>query len=140
MQTVDEIMSELQCIVVTPEKTVVSAAVHFVALPLFDGELGVAPGHTPMIGRLGCGELRLETDEGIERYYVEGGFVEVNGDKITLLTNRAFPAAKLDELTAREALDTARQKPSHTPELMAIRDRAVTQARAQVQVARRNRK
>ena len=131
-------MSDLQCIVVTPEKTVLSAEAHFVALPLFDGEVGVAPGHSPMIGRLGCGELRLDTDEGIQRYYVEGGFVEVVGDKISLLTNRALPASELDEVAAREALEAAREKPAHSPELMAIRDRAVTQARAQIQVARRN--
>ncbi len=133
-------MSELQCIVVTPERTVVSAAAQFVALPLFDGELGVAPGHSPMIGRLGCGELRLDTGEGIERYYIEGGFVEVVGNKVSLLTGRAVPAAKIDELAARQALDNARQKPAHSPELMAIRDRAVTQARAQIQVARRTKK
>lgn len=133
-------MSELQCIVVTPERTVLSAAAQFVALPLFDGELGVAPGHSPMIGRLGCGELRLDTGEGIQRYYVEGGFVEVVGNRISLLTNRAVPAAKIDELASRQALDTARQKPAHSPELMAIRDRAVSQARAQIQVARRTKK
>lgn len=131
-------MSELQCVVVTPEKTVLSAEAHFVALPLFDGEVGVAPGHSPMIGRLGCGELRLDTGEGITRYYIEGGFVEVVGDRISLLTNRAFPATEVDEQAAREALEAAREKPARTPELMAIRDRAVTQARAQIQVARRN--
>lgn len=130
-------MSELQCVVVTPEKTVVSTEAHFVALPLFDGEVGVAVGHSPMIGRLGCGELRLDTGGGTERYYVEGGFVEVVDDKISLLTNRALPASEVDELAAREALDAARQKSAHSPELMAIRDRAITQARAQIQVAKR---
>ncbi len=131
-------MSDLHCVVVTPEKTVLSAEAHFVALPLFDGEVGVAPGHSPMIGRLGCGELRLDTGEGIDRYYIEGGFVEVGGDKISLLTNRAVPATELDEVAAREALEAAREKPAHSTELMAIRDRAVTQARAQIQVAKRN--
>ncbi len=131
-------MSELQCIVVTPEKTVLAAEAHFIAMPLFDGEIGVAPGHSPMIGRLGCGELRLDTGEGIDRYYVEGGFVEVLDDKISVLTNRALPASDVDETAAQEALEAAREKPAHTPELMAIRDRVVTQARAQLQVARRN--
>ena len=108
------------------------------ALPLFDGEIGVAPGHSPMIGRLGCGELRLDTGEGVDRYYIEGGFVELIDDKISLLTNRAVPAKELDEVAAREALGAALEKPAHSPELMAIRDRAVNQARAQIQVARRN--
>ncbi len=43
----------IQCVVVTPEKTLFDEAVHFVALPLYDGELGVLPGRAPLIGRLG---------------------------------------------------------------------------------------
>ncbi len=48
---------KLQCVVVTPEKTLFDDWVDFVALPLFDGELGVMPGRAPLIGRLGFGEL-----------------------------------------------------------------------------------
>ena len=44
---------------------------------LFDGEIGIAPGHTPMVGRLGCGELRIRREGHTDHYYVEGGFVEV---------------------------------------------------------------
>ena len=43
----------MQCIVVTPERTLYDRPADFVALCLFDGEIGIAPGHTPMIGRLG---------------------------------------------------------------------------------------
>ena len=49
-------MAQLKCIVVTPESMVLDQAADFVALPLFDGELGIAPLHTPLIGRLGFGE------------------------------------------------------------------------------------
>lgn len=131
-------MSELRCIVVTPERTVLDREAWFVALPLYDGELGVAPGHSPMIGRLGCGELRLETGGGAERYYIEGGFVEVLNDRVCLLTERAIPAASLSELEAGEAVKAARGTPARSPEQMAIRDRAVDQARAQLRIARRN--
>ena len=48
----------LQCVVVTPERTLFDELVDFVALPLYDGELGVLPGRAPLIGRLGYGELR----------------------------------------------------------------------------------
>lgn len=133
-------MSNLRCIVVTPERTVLDSEAMFVALPLYDGELGVAPGRSPMIGRLGYGELRLETGEGAQRYYIEGGFVEVLHDKISLLTERAIPAVKLSELAAMEALADARAMPANSPELMAIRDRAVDQARAQLRIARRKSK
>ena len=99
---------------------------------------GRRPGAPDPIGRLGCGELRLETGRGAERYYIEGGFVEVLNDRVSLLTERAIPAASLSELEAGEAVKAARGKPARSPEQMAIRDRAVDQARAQLRIARRN--
>ena len=131
-------MSELRCIVVTPERTVLDREAWFVALPLYDGELGVAPGRSPMIGRLGYGELRLESGGGPERYYIEGGFVEVLNNRVSLLTERAVAAGSLGEPEAREALAAARGKLARSPEQMAVRDRAVDQARAQLRIAQRN--
>ena len=130
-------MSELKCIVVTPEATVRDGSAQYVAVTLYDGELGVAPGHTPMLGRLGYGEMRITGERGVERYYVEAGFVEVIDNSVTILTNRAIPAEDLDESTCQEQLDAARAKPSNTAELMGMRDLAVTQSRAQLLVAQR---
>ena len=59
---------KLQCIVVTPESTVLDEQVEFVALPLDDGEIGIAPGRAPLIGRLGYGELRLVTGGKTQRF------------------------------------------------------------------------
>jgi F-type H+-transporting ATPase subunit epsilon len=132
-------MFELQCIVVTPERTVCDEVAEFVALTLYDGEIGIAPRHTPMIGRLGSGELRIVQDGSPIRYYVEGGFVEVAGDVVSVLTGRAIPAEELDEVVAEEQLAAARTRPANTPALMAIRDRAVAQSRAQLRVAKRAR-
>jgi len=130
-------MPELHCIVVTPERTLLDRPAEFVALPLFDGEIGIAPGHTPMIGRLGAGEMRIRGDDGLERYYVEGGFVEVSGSTVTVLTKRSLPAEELDEATATELLTTARSRTANSPELISQRDHAVTVARAQLRVARK---
>ena len=55
--------SALRVVVVTPESTVVEASADFVALPLVDGEYGIAPKHSPMIGRLGYGELRIRSGD-----------------------------------------------------------------------------
>lgn len=130
-------MSELQCIVVTPEKPVVDEPAEFVALPLLDGEIGIAPGHTPLIGRLGAGELRVKRAGQVSRYYVESGFVEVMSNVVTLLTNRAVAAEELDAAVLGEQLDTARQRPANTADRMAERQRAVDHSRAQLRVARR---
>ena len=108
-------MIELKCIVVTPERTVRETPADFVALTLFDGEIGIAPGHTPLIGRLGYGELRIRLDEQTVRYYVEGGFVEVLGDVVSILTNRAVPVSQLDVRVATEQLEAARGRARTRP-------------------------
>ena len=91
------------------------------------------------MGRLGCGELRVRQAGRTARFYVEGGFVEVLGDVVTVLTPRAIPAESLDQAAAEEALDAARALPGNTPELMAARDRAEAEGRARLRVARRAR-
>jgi F-type H+-transporting ATPase subunit epsilon len=128
-------MAQLQCIVVTPEATILEEMVDFVALPLYDGELGVAPGRAPMIGRLGYGEMRLVAGGQSRRFYVDGGFVQVAANIVSVLTNRALPAASLDAGAAAELLVQARSRPAHSEELLALRDRAEQQARAQLRVA-----
>src|SRR5436309_13916362 len=86
----------IQCVVVTPERTLFDELVEFVALPLYDGELGVLPGRAPLIGRLGYGELRTKVHGAPKRYFVDGGFVQVRDDVVTVLTNRAVPAGRID--------------------------------------------
>jgi len=128
-------MAQLQCIVVTPESTVLDEQVDFVALPLDDGEIGIAPGRSPMIGRLGYGELRLVSAGQPKRYYVDGGFVQIAGNVVSVLTNRAMPAAAIDQQVAAEHLSEARGRKANSEELLAARDRLERQARAQLRVA-----
>lgn len=129
----------LQCIIVTPEATALDTPADFVALPLFDGEAGVAPGRAPLIGRLGYGELRVRTSAGTSRFYVDGGFVQVADNVVSVLTNRAVPADRLDSAAAAEQLRTAIARPVAGLEEMAIRERQISQARGQLRVAGRAR-
>ena len=131
-------MANLHCIVVTPEETAIEEETDFVTLPLDDGEIGIAPQHSPLIGRLGFGEMRLGTGGGAQRYYVDGGFVQVADDVVSILTNRILAAADLDAEVIAEQLETARSEPANTVEMLEIRDRAVSQARAQLRMAQRN--
>ena len=121
---------QLQCSVVTPEATMFDAPASFVALPLYDGEIGIGPDHSPFIGRLGYGELRVAAGGKTDHYYVDGGFVQVADNLVSVLTNRAIPAAQLDATKAHELLESARARLAHSPEMMAIRDREELQARA----------
>jgi F-type H+-transporting ATPase subunit epsilon len=131
--------SALRCIIVTPEATVLDMPVDFVALPLYDGEAGIAPGRAPLIGRLGYGELRVRHDNDTRRYYVDGGFVQVADNVVSVLTNRAMPADKVDPVVSAEQLSTAISRHAAGREEMAIRDRQIAQARGQLRVAGRTR-
>ena len=134
-----KLSSTLHCIIVTPEATALDTPANFVALPLFDGEAGVAPGRAPLIGRLGYGELRVRNGEQITRFYVDGGFVQVADNIVSVLTNRAVPADRLNTAAASEQLRTAIGRSAAGQEEMAIRDRQISQARGQLRVASRGR-
>ncbi len=125
----------VQCLVVTPEKVVLDEVVEFVALPLFDGELGVMHGRTPLIGRLGYGELRIRTGGLVRRYFVDGGFAQIRDDVVTILTARAIPAAKIDAAAAREELAQARARVATTEAERADKSRALDRSRALLHVA-----
>ena len=131
-------MAELNCIVVTPEKTALEAKAEFVAMPLYDGEIGILPGHSPMIGRLGYGEMRIRAGGKETRYYVDGGFVQVADNVVSILTNRAVLGTSLDVEAARGQLASAMKRPATTDEELQLRDRLVLQARAQLRLAERS--
>jgi F-type H+-transporting ATPase subunit epsilon len=127
----------LKCSVVTPEATVLDIPASFVALPLEDGEIGIAPGHSPFIGRLGYGELRVVAGGSTERFYIDAGFVQVADDEVSVLTNHAAPAEQLSSATAAEKLTSARATAANSPDTIANRDRAELQARAQLRLAKK---
>ena len=128
-------MAQLQIVIVTRETTTLDKMVESVTLPMFDGEAGVLAGHAAMIGRLGPGELRIKAGTGVERYYVDGGFVQVENDVVSVLTGKSLAAADIDVSAAKEALAKAEKEPSENPELAEIKQKAIAQARAQIRMA-----
>jgi F-type H+-transporting ATPase subunit epsilon len=126
---------KLRCVVVTPETTILDQQADFIAAPLFDGEVGILPGKSPMVGRLGFGELRLKSGGTTQHYYVDGGFIQVQDNVVSVLTGKSIAADKLAIEVARQQLLDARSMRSTSPEETAIRDRMVSQARAQLRVA-----
>ena len=127
----------LECMLITPEATVADSSAQFVALPLYDGEIGILPLHANMIGRLGYGEMRLREGNRLDRYYIDGGFVQVINNRVYVLTNRAIPADKVSAQAAAEQLEAAKARPATTAEQLAAREQAEAQARAQIRVAKR---
>src|SRR5262249_42076017 len=124
----------LQCVVVTPERTLFDEVVEFVALPLHDGELGILPGRAPLIGRLGYGELRTRVHGATKRYFVDGGFAQVRDNVVTVLTNRAIPASQLDSTAAAKELEMAQARRATTDFELAEKSKAIARARAQIHI------
>ena len=127
---------KIQCVVVTPEKTLFDDWVDFVALPLYDGEIGVLPGRTPIIGRLGYGELRTKSGEVARRYFVDGGFVQVRNDVVTVLTNRAIPSNQLDATAATRELEALEARRTTSEADHAEQEKAVARVRGMIRIAR----
>jgi F-type H+-transporting ATPase subunit epsilon len=126
----------VQCVVVTPERAVLDEAVDFVALPMYDGELGVLPGRAPLIGRLGAGELRTRKGNHVHRFFVDGGFVQVRSNVVSVLTHKALKAEELSAEAATRALEAA-QVPGKTPAEQDAQLQAQERARAQLRIARK---
>lgn len=128
----------MKCLVVTPEKTEVDCETTFVAVPLFDGEYGIAPLHTPVVGRIGAGELRVTTSEGaVERYFIEGGFVEVNSDVVSILTNRLTRPDGLDIAASEKTFAESVARSAGTFDAARQKEKDVQAARQRLRVARK---
>lgn len=126
---------QLQCVVVTPEKAVIDEPAEFVALPMYDGQLGVLPGRAPLIGRLGAGELRLQQHGTAQRLFIDGGFAQIRSDVVTVLTPRALPAEAIDPQAARQELTAAQAVVPKSAEEQDVRQKAEDRARAMIRVA-----
>ncbi len=127
-------MAQINIVVVTPETTTLEAEVDGVIVPLIDGSAGILPGHSPMIGRLGPGELRTNTGSTTDRYYVDGGFVQVDGNNVSVLTGRSVPVGEIDLAAAKTALAEAEKLEAGNTELIAIKNKSIEQARAQIRM------
>ncbi len=128
-------MSKLQIVIVTPETTTLDQEADFVVLPMFDGESGISANHAPMIGRLGPGELRVKDGNNTQSFYVDGGFVQIEDNVVSVLTGASTPSKEIDVAEAKKALDAANELPSENAALADVKRKAVSQAQAKIRVA-----
>ncbi len=106
------IPDSIELIIVTPEKQLLRESVVDVALPGAQGELGILPGHAPLMSELGIGELSYRGASGNASgvLAVIRGFVEVLGDRVTVLAETAERAAEIDLARAEAAKARAEQR------------------------------
>lgn len=97
--------------VVSAEEQIYSGEAEFVVLPGIEGELGVYPRHTPLFTQIRPGAVRIKVPgEAQEEFvFVQGGFLEVQPNRVTVLADTAIRAADLDEAKALESMEKARE-------------------------------
>jgi F-type H+-transporting ATPase subunit epsilon len=99
--------AQIQLDVVTPERQVLSESVDAVYLPSLNGELGILPGHTPLISQLQTGVLSYTQGGTTHRLHVSGGFLEVNADRVSVMAEVAERPEEIDAARARLAREHA---------------------------------
>ena len=115
--------------VVSAEESIFSGLAEFVVLPGEAGELGILPGHMPLMTRIKPGAVRVKTQDGREELiFVAGGLLEVQPNQVTVLADTAIRGADLDQAKALEAKRMAE-------EAMSNRGSEIDYARAQVELA-----
>jgi F-type H+-transporting ATPase subunit epsilon len=123
----------LQVELVSPERILWSGEADMVVARTSDGDIAFLTGHSPFIGALGIGAVSIRgTDGSEERAAVHGGFVEVSGDRVTILSDVAELAGDIDAARARRALEEAERSQR---EGEAEAEAALRRARLRVELA-----
>jgi F-type H+-transporting ATPase subunit epsilon len=98
-------MATFQLEFVSPEKLLLSRPVEMAVIPAAEGEMGVLPGHSPMIVALRGGVITVtEAGQVSERLFVAGGFAEVTPSRVTILADEATPVAQLSKADAERRI------------------------------------
>ena len=96
--------------IVTPEAKVYSDTIDSVVIPTVEGEIGILPGHIPLLTQVAHGELRVAKGGGIQFLAVSGGFAEIEGDVVRVLAENAISEDKIDEGAVEAAMKRAEQE------------------------------
>lgn len=133
-------MAQLHVDVVSAEESLFTGEATFVALPGEAGELGILPGHTPLISRIRPGTVKIVAPDGTEsNIFVAGGILEVQPGTVTVLSDTAIRAEDLDEAKALEARQQAELalKNAKSKDDMAVVEAELEMLAAQASAARR---
>lgn len=135
--------STIQVDVVSAEGEIFSGPATMVFAPASQGDIGVAPRHAPLLSMLKPGEVRVQTPQGEELFFfVGGGAIEVQPQRVTVLADTALRAADIDEAAAvaakQRAEEALKDRTSHISQAEALAELA--RAAAQLKIIARLRK
>ncbi|HYC59790.1 MAG TPA: ATP synthase F1 subunit epsilon [Thermoanaerobaculia bacterium] len=128
-----DLATKINLTIVTRERKIIDAQVDEVILPATDGEIGVLPGHTPLLAMLGIGQIRYRTGGTVQRLVISWGFAEVLPDRVIVLAERGVLPSEVDRATAEQERIAAEREladlSSNDPEF------AVVEARLEESIA-----
>lgn len=130
-------MAKIRLEIITPERVLFQQDVDEVYLPTVNGEIGILPGHTPLISQLALSGLLKYKDGNMQgQAFVGKGFVEVNNDKVTVLSAQAEMPSEINIEQARRELEAAERtlKSADKDPNLDVEDALVKLERAQVRV------
>src|SRR5688500_11042150 len=96
--------------IVTPDARVYSDTIDSVVIPTVDGEVGILPGHIPLLTQVEHGELRVVKGAETPLLAVSGGFAEIAEDRVQVLAEHAISEEKIDERAVEEAMKRAEKE------------------------------
>ncbi|HJN87033.1 MAG: F0F1 ATP synthase subunit epsilon [Dehalococcoidia bacterium] len=134
-------MATMQLEIITAERQVFGDDVEMVVAPGIDGELGILPHHAPLMTILQPGEVAIRIDGQGTFLAVTGGFMEVIGNKVTILADACERADEIDEARAQTAVERAKERLAHQAEDLQMERAVMAIRRAQIRlnVVRRRR-
>ena len=96
--------------IVTPEAKVYSDTIDSVVIPTVEGEIGILPGHIPLLTQIEHGELRVTKGAAVQWLAIGGGFAQIDGDRVRVLAEHAVTEEKIDEHAVESAMKRAEQQ------------------------------
>jgi F-type H+-transporting ATPase subunit epsilon len=123
----EQIPTKIRLVVVTRERKIIETDVDEVILPAYDGEIGVLPGHTPLLATLKIGQMRYRNGNTVERLVISWGFAEVLPDRVIVMAETARLPSEIDAAAAEQARRDAEKEiadlSSHDPQFAAVEAR-----------------
>lgn len=121
----------IRCDIVSARESIYSGSATLVVAMGENGELGITPGHAPLMTTLKPGPVRVHSEEGAETvFFAAGGILEVMPHLVTVLTDSAIRAADLDEAAARQAKEDAERELAERTTSMEFREAQAKLAKA----------
>jgi F-type H+-transporting ATPase subunit epsilon len=97
-----DLPTKISLTIVTRERKIIDTQVDEVILPASDGEIGILPGHTPLLASLGIGQIRYRSGNTTTRLVISWGFAEVLPDRVIVLAERGILPSEVDRATAEQ--------------------------------------